>query len=39
METILAAREELASLLKQYFNCEIRVGLLTKESPAFKIFG
>jgi len=39
METILAAREELASLLKQHFNCEIRVGLINKETPSFKIFG
>ena len=39
METILAAREELASLLKQYFNCETRIGLINQETPAFKIFG
>ena len=38
-ETILAARDDLASLLKQHFNCNVRVGYIDKESPAFKILG
>ena len=38
-ETILKARDELASRLKQYFGCNTLVGLIDKESPSFKITG
>ena len=37
VETILAARDALASALQRYFGCKINVGLIKKESPFFKI--
>jgi len=38
-ETILAARDDFSSRLKQYFNCETKVGLIDKDSPSFRISG
>jgi DNA/RNA-binding domain of Phe-tRNA-synthetase-like protein len=39
METILTARDTLSSHLKKFFGCNIRVGLIDKNSPSFKILG
>ena len=39
METILTARDALASALQRYFGCKTNVGLIQKESPSFKISG
>ena len=33
----MAAREELASLLKEIFDCEIKVGFIDKDNREFEI--
>jgi len=37
LETLFEARAFLADSLKTYFNCKTRVGVIYKDSPAFKI--
>ena len=39
VETILAARDALASALQRYFGCNTTVALIQKDSPSFKISG
>ena len=39
METIITARDALASHLNRLPGCKTRVGLINKESPSFKILG
>lgn len=36
-DEVLAARDELAALLKEYFGCEPIVGFVDKENPEFEI--
>jgi DNA/RNA-binding domain of Phe-tRNA-synthetase-like protein len=37
LETLFEARDFLAGSLKTFFNCKTRVGVIYKDSPAFKI--
>ena len=37
VETIMAARDALASKLQLYFGCNTRLGLIQKDSPSFEI--
>jgi len=37
LETLFEARDFLAGSLKTFFGCKIRVGVIYKDSPAFKI--
>ena len=34
---VIAARDELAELVKQYFGCEPIVGFVDRENPEFEI--
>ena len=36
-ETVLAARDALAENFKRFFGCDVKVGLIDKNSPSFKI--
>ena len=36
-DNLMAAREELASLLKEIFDCEIKVGFIDKDNREFEI--
>jgi len=38
-ETILAARETLSSHIKNFFGCDVKIGLIDKNSPSFEISG
>jgi len=38
-ETILAARDALSTYIKNYLGCEVKIGLIDKDSPSFKISG
>jgi DNA/RNA-binding domain of Phe-tRNA-synthetase-like protein len=37
LETLFEARDFLAGSLKTFFGCKVRVGVIYKDSPAFKI--